>query len=211
MKLSHIALSSSLALLVGCGATPEPKNASDEAVVGDSETTSADMAPPPPKTVAETPAGEVASADELAKQEEAKPSQEPLGPTTLKGKISGGDFAPKVALIHTPTFGDRAMVEVYDQEATCENLPDAADGHRSVEIKVPWAKGNHSIAGDKASVRFGLQRKGNQLWGAAKSGAVTVLEAPKQQGAIGRIRINASAPKEKLSGEIDVHVCVAPH
>lgn len=212
MKLRSMALASSISVsLVACAASPPPKNASDlEPVVGESSTQSADLAAPAPKAgSAGAAAGDAAPADAPA-EAAPKVDAKPLGPTTLKGKVSGGDFHPAVALIHTPTFGDSVMVEIFDREATCDDVPAAADGHRVVEVKVPWKAGPHAVAPEKAQVRFGLQMKGKALWGDAKSGTVTVLEAPREQGAIGRLRLDVQAPKEKVSGEIDVHVCVAP-
>lgn len=206
MKVRLMALASSLALMA-CAGGPAPKNASDaEPIVGESSTQSADLAAPQPKAESEAPA----AAEGAPPADAPRPEAKSLGPTTLKGKVSGGDFRPAVALIHTPTFGDSVMVEIFDQDATCESVPSPTDGHRVVEVKVPWKAGPHPVGASSAQVRFGLQMKGKALWGDAKSGTVTVLEAPREQGAIGRLRLDAQAPKEKVSGEIDVHVCVAP-
>ncbi len=208
MLTRRFASSCSLALAtlfaLGCGGAP--KQAHDtEPVAGNTEASGADMTAP-----SETPASDKAKADAPASDAPAAaPAAAPAGPTTLKGKVSGGDFAPKVALLNDGSVaGPDVFVTIVDKDVSCEKMYTPDEGDRSVVVRLPWRTGSYDLSSKKLGIKFGIKRNGKALSGDATKGNVEVLAAPTAVGSVGRIRLKASAPKESVDGEIDVKVCI---
>ncbi len=201
----------SLPLVLGaCGG--KPKQADDAVSV--SNESKADMGPEAPS--ASTPSsaggqsGSAATAASTPPAASAEPpaNTDPIGPITLKGTVSGGPFVPKQALINVASVGSSdVFITITDGEASCEKPSKPAEGERSVEVRLAWKPGSYDIASKKLGIKFGILRKGKALAGEATKGTVEVLQAPTADGSIGRIRVKASAPKETITGEIDVRLC----
>lgn len=134
----------------------------------------------------------------------------PSGPTTLKGKLGGGTFAPKVAILNDASLGDEVFLTIVDRDVTCAQA-ELADGDKHVQVRVPWKNGHYESSGKSLGVKLGAMRGKRDLLGDAASASVDVISAPRNEGAVGRVRLHASAPKEKIDGEIDVRVCMDLH
>jgi hypothetical protein len=129
------------------------------------------------------------------------------GPTTLKGKLAGGQFAAKTALLNDASLGSEVFLTIVDRDVTCRSA-NLADGDKHVQVRVPWKPGQYDLGSKKLGVKFGVLRGKKDLLGDASSATLEVISAPRQEGSTGRIRIRAAAPKETIDGEIDVRVCM---
>ncbi len=140
---------------------------------------------------------------------------------STNGTIDGRSFAPRIAVIASPIQKDGRAVVTLAEADDCVSSSDAKPGDATMTMTIPWKDGM------KADLAAMLRPKGKGLGeisfvrvtdakqnDGSKTfdpiGTVTVVKAPTQKDAFGKMKIDLTAGGYMLAGDIDVKVCVAP-
>ena len=154
----------------------------------------------------------------------ATPATEPTrAPATLDGAIAGKPFHAVAACVAgIGKDKGKAYLEIYDVKdfevkKSCGMLP-PTPGARKIGVVLPWADGSKTdvatIKGGKEPELFVMastdnpkkfDRKDTQKDFKPK-GTIEVLRAPTSKGGVGRIKLDITAGKDKLAGEVDVDI-----
>ncbi|HEY1693288.1 MAG TPA: hypothetical protein VGG39_14070 [Polyangiaceae bacterium] len=213
MRNHLVGLACSLVALVACGGATQ-KPASSEADTssleapsgGGAASSSSDSSPAggaaPAKTADAAPAKDAAPAADA-------PAAAPLHPVPgATGSIDGQPFTPKVAQISGAVQKDGRALVVIHEGSDCTAAPDAA-----ISLMVPWKDGYKTdLASLKrakgASVNEAAFVRTKKVSTAFKpTGLVTVVSAPTQKGAVGKMKIDLQSGDYMLAGDLDVVVC----
>jgi hypothetical protein len=130
------------------------------------------------------------------------------------GDIDGKPFSPKLAQLVGPVQKDGRALILIHEGSDC--LADAKSAEASMMLMVPWKDGYKT---DLSALR---RAKGGNLGEAAflrkkqvsstfkPSGLVTVVSAPTQKDAVGKMKIDLQSGGYILAGDLDVLVCASP-
>ena len=207
--------------LAACGGSPPPpaeapaadtssleaKSASSKESTDDTASSAASSAP------AAAPAP-VASAAPTADTAAPAAAFHP-GPSAT-GTIDGKPFSPKVAQVIGPMKKDGRITLSLTEATDCPGAGDKGD-HASMLLVVPWSDGYKvdvsalKLAGKKGPAEIGFSRSKKDVSATFKpSGTVTVVSAPMDKGATGKLKIDLQSGDYMLAGTVDVEMCVAP-
>lgn len=218
----RVVLATSLLLLLGCGgASQKPA----EGATGDTAALESS-----PSATADTPSTVAPSDSKPAPAHAAPPASSPsdspaaaapapFHPTPgATGSIDGKPFAPKLALVSGPMQKDGRVPLTITEHPDCATPAKTGDG--SLTMLVAWKSGYKTDlgslrAGKKSSSEIGFSRlsAANKASTSPKfkpTGTVTIVTAPMDQGATGKMKIDLQSGDYMLAGDLDVQVCVAP-
>jgi hypothetical protein len=136
------------------------------------------------------------------------------------GSIDGKPFAPKLAQVVGPLKKDGRLVVLLHEGSDCIAPADAKPGDGSMTLMVPWQdgykvdlgslrRGKKGDPGEAAFTRVGDDKKGHISSTFKPAGRVTIVSAPTQQNAFGKLKIDLSSGDYILAGDLDVKVCNA--
>lgn len=221
----RIALVISLVLAAfSCGGAQKPsETAADtsslEATGGtakDKKSDKTDAPAAPPAAVAESPAATTAKDDAPA----TAPTPSHPAPT-VTGMIDGKPFSPKVARVMGKVQKDgRIVIALEDAHADCATAA-PAPGDATLTMLVPWENGYKVDLGSlkrstraKPSGEITFSRTGaggkKEISATFKpSGTVTLVKAPTEPNATGKMKLDLQSGEYMLAGDLDVLVCVA--
>jgi hypothetical protein len=103
-------------------------------------------------------------------------------------------------------------------EATdCPAAGDAKSDHAALTLVVPWSDGYKvdlaalKLSGKKGAGEIGFRHSKKEPSATFKpSGTVTVVSAPTDKSATGKLKIDLQSGDYMLAGTLDVELCVAP-
>jgi hypothetical protein len=206
-------------MLVACGGSKKPAESATESPATETSASAA----------TDTPAGsESASADAstspalgTSSTPEAPPTESaPTHPVpNSTGAIDGKPFVPKMARVTQAAQKDGRILLTLDERSECGG-GDPKPGEGLLTLTVPWEDGYKQDLGslkrapkkgaEIAFVRVNTNGKKDASATFKPSGRVTVVKAPSEEGALGKINIDMQSGEYMLSGDLDVQVCVAP-
>jgi hypothetical protein len=133
------------------------------------------------------------------------------------GTIDGKPFAPKVAQVIGPMKKDGRILLSLTEASECPAPGDAKTDHASMTLVVPWSDGYKidvsalKLEGKKGPGEIGFRHGKKDLSTTFKpSGTVTVVSAPMDKGATGKLKIDLQSGDYMLAGTVDVELCVSP-
>lgn len=222
----RVALSCSLVLAVAAaacgGSRPKPPAAGDGV-----DTSSLESGGSAPSVAPASSGGGGATSDSSptaapASSATAAAPAAPSHPTpSTTGSIDGQPFAPKLAQVAGPLQKDGRLLVVLHEGSDCQTSADAKAGGASMMLMIPWKNGDKvdlgslKLAskkgwGDATFIRIGADNK-NQISQTFKpTGRLTVVSAPMEQNAIGKLKIDLQSGDYMLNGDLDVKVCFPP-
>jgi hypothetical protein len=136
------------------------------------------------------------------------------------GAIDGKPFSPKLAQIASPMQKDGRVTVVLHEGSDCVAPADAKPGDASMTLVVSWQDGyktdlaslrraKKGTMGEAAFVRIGDDGKKQVSNTFKPTGLVTVVSAPTQKDAIGKMKIDLQSGDYMVAGDLDVKLCVA--
>jgi hypothetical protein len=220
----RLPLSCTLLVLAACGggaqkpAATEADTSSLEPAsgsAGDPPVAAAPSGPSTPSPLDATPAPSSSAAAAAA----APAAIHPVPGTT--GSIDGKPFSPKLAQVAGPLQKDGRLLIVLHEGNDCQTSADAKPGAASMMLMVTWQDGykidlgslkraKKKDMGDAAFIRVG-DGNTNQVSTTFKpTGLLTIVSAPMQQNATGKMKIDMVSGDYMLTGDLDVKVCFPP-
>ncbi len=120
----------------------------------------------------------------------------------LSGNIKGTAFTAKVALAKT-SFGSREIT-IYDQDASCSNVPKLAEARSIFFTPESWSDGaSYALSWNRSATFF--VPPGTNI--AASAGRVEVITIGSEKTA-GSLRVRATYSDDtKVEGEVPVYTC----
>ena len=211
-------LVSSILMIAACGGTKKPAEPPESPSPETSSSTSTDTATDSDAGPAEAPAAAASSAPAEAAPEAAPAPASPS--PTVTGTIDGKPFAPKTARIVHPMQKDGRVVVVLDERTDCGG-GDAKPGEGTLTMTITLEdgykvdlgslkRGGKKGGGEISFVRVGAGGKKDYAAGFKPTGRVTVLRAPMEQNAVGKLNLDLTSGDYMLSGDLDLQACVAP-
>jgi hypothetical protein len=221
----RVVLASALFVLLGCGAAQKPAEGSsgDTAALEPSSSPASDTAPGPAassETSDSKPASSHTAAPPAASSDTPAATAPPaFHPTpSATGSIDGKPFAPKLARVSGALQKDGRILITLTEHADCDTPAASKPGEGSMTFVVEWKDGYKTDVGSlkrtgKKEVGFARVSTAGAV-GASKTfkptGKVTIVSAPMDQGATGKMKIDLQSGDYMLAGDLDVQVCVAP-
>jgi hypothetical protein len=234
-SFAHALVASSLLCLAACGgandkpaetasndtASLEPKGASSESS-GAASASSDSAASGASSSGAAT--GGAPSASQAAPAQDTGAAAAPAAGHPVPaatGSIDGKPFTPKLAQISGRMQKDGRLAVVLHEGTDCVGPGDVKPGDASMTLMVTWKDGykvdvgslqraKGGSLGEAAFVRIGDGKKRNVSTTFKPTGLVTIVAAPTQKDAIGKMKIDLQSGDYMLAGDLDVKVCVAP-
>jgi hypothetical protein len=204
-----------LLVLIACGGSNKPAE-SAESVAEPSSSSSQDL------SASSESASDAAAASAAPAEPEPAPAAEPAAaahpvPTTT-GAIDGKPFSPKMARVTQPASKDGRIVLTLDERNDCGG-GDPKAGESYLTLTVPWEdgykqdlgslkRGSKKGAGEIALFRVNNGKKEPSAT-FKPTGRVTVVKAPSDEGALGKLNIDMQSGEYMLSGDLDIQLCVA--
>lgn len=210
----RILLVTSLVALVACGGAQKP--AATEAADTSSLETGSSATSTPGDAPASAPASSPGATAAPAATADATPAAAPVHPVPgATGAIDGKPFSPKLAQITGPVGKDGRVLIVIHEGSDCTPAADAAisllvpykDGYKTDLASLKRAKG--AAANEAAFVRMADGKKRQVSSTFKPTGLVTIVSAPTQKDAIGKMKIDLQSGDYMLAGDLDVKVCAA--
>lgn len=228
----RVPLACSFVVLVACGGGPKHAaiNPSDTASLESGGSSSSSEAP------ASSAAASSGSTDtggggaggplsSLSSSGSSSPSPTPSGsaapavfhPTPgATGSIDGKAFLPKLAQVVGPLQSDGRVLVTLHEGSDCIAPASAQPGDASMTLMVTWQDGYKVDLGsllrgkgEAGFTRVGNDKKGHKSATFKPTGRLTVVSAPTQQNAFGKLKIDLSSGDYILAGDLDVKVCGA--
>jgi hypothetical protein len=212
----RILLVTSLVALVACGGAQKPATteAADTSSLetGSSAASTSTSSDAPASAPASSPAATAAPAAAADATPAAAPAHPVPGAT---GAIDGKPFSPKLAQITGPVGKDGRVLIVIHEGSDCTPAADASisllvpykDGYKTDLASLKRAKG--AAANEAAFVRIGDGKKRQVSSTFKPTGLVTIVSAPTQKDAVGKMKIDLQSGDYMLAGDLDVKVCAA--
>lgn len=136
------------------------------------------------------------------------------------GSIDGKPFAPKLAQIDGPLQKDGRVVVTLHEGSDCIAPADAKPGDGAMTLVVTWQNGyvvdlgslRRAKGGDRgeaAFVRVGKDKKGHISSTFRPTGRLTVVSAPTDTSAFGKLKVDLSSGDYIVAGDLDVKICAA--
>jgi hypothetical protein len=221
MRAAAVIVLGVLGLAACGGSTPPPAEApsadtsSLETKSGSSKEATGDTAPSSASSAA--PAAAAAPAASSAPAADSAPAA-PFHPApSVTGTIDGKPFSPKVAQVVGPMKKDGSIPIILTEATDCPAAGDAKSDHAVLTLVVPWSDGYKvdlaalKISGKKGPGDIGFSRSKKDVSATFKpSGTVTVVSAPMDKGATGKLKIDLQSGDYMLAGTVDVEMCVSP-
>jgi hypothetical protein len=178
----------------------------------------------PPKAAAATAASSTSSPTATASsgppEASAAADKAPYHPTpSVTGSIDGKPFAPKLARVAGPLQKDGRVLLSLSERADCTLGADLKPGDATLTMLVPWSdgykvdlgalkRGTKKGSGEIALTRVGAGGKPEVSTTFKPTGRVTIVSAPKDASAFGKMKIDLQSGDYMLAGDLDVQVCV---
>lgn len=136
------------------------------------------------------------------------------------GSIDGKPFSPKLAQISSPMQKDGRVTLLIHEGSDCVAPGDAKPGDASMVLVVPWQDGyktdlsalrraKKGNMGEAAFVRVGDDGKKQVSTTFKPTGLITVVSAPTQKDAVGKMKIDLQSGDYMVTGDLDVKLCAA--
>jgi hypothetical protein len=206
---------------VACGGAPQkPAESVDTSSLESSSSPSAQSKPSTgtESTEASTPTAKP-SAPAAADPPATPAANHPVPAAT--GSIDGKPFSPKLAQISGPKQKDGRVSLMLHEGTDCVGPGDAKPGDASMVLVVPWkdgyktdvsalARAKKGSLGEAAFVRIGDDGKKQVSTTFKPTGRITVVSAPTEKDATGKVKIDLQSGDYMVAGDLDVKVCAAP-
>lgn len=222
-------LASSLLVLLACGgAAQKPAEAVDTSSLESTPSSSSgsgDMASTPaassPSISGPSSASTSSAAGSAPASDSAPAPAAAIHPVPgSTGSIDGKPFSPKLAQISSPMQKDGRVTLLIHEGSDCMAAGDAKPGDASMMLVVSWQDGyktdlsalrraRKGNMGEAAFVRVGDDGKKQLSTTFKPTGLVTVVTAPTQKDAIGKMKIDLQSGDYMVTGDLDVKLCVA--
>jgi hypothetical protein len=213
-----------LLVLLACGGAQKPAGSSADTSSletggspaekpAPSEASEAPEAPAPKASATAAAPAAAPSATASASTPAAPPAASFHQPPAATGSIDGKPFSPKVARSMAPMQKDGRLLLTLTEGADCTSSPKASDG--ALTITVEWKNGYKTDVGSlKRATKAGGGEVGFSRMNALSrtfkpTGRVTVLSAPTDANATGKLKLDVQSGDFMLAGDIDVLLCVA--
>jgi hypothetical protein len=210
--------------LAACGgSTPPPAEApsadtsSLEAKSGSSKESTDDTSASSASSAAPAAAAAPAASSAPAAAADTAPAASFHPAPSVTGTIDGKPFSPKVAQVVGPMKKDGRIPIILTEATDCPAAGDAKSDHAALTLVVPWSDGYKvdlaalKISGKKGPGDIGFSRSKKDVSATFKpSGTVTVVSAPMDKGATGKLKIDLQSGDYMLAGTVDVEMCVSP-
>ncbi|MDP9149998.1 MAG: hypothetical protein M3O36_08680 [Myxococcota bacterium] len=222
----RVAFLSSFLVLAACGGSKKPaESASGESSSIETDTPGhgADAGGASAEST-ETPSPSGSSAGAAATEAASPPassSEPPAGHPVpaATGSIDGKPFAPKLARVTGKMQKDGRILLTLDEHTDC-----AGGGGKPgpvLTMLVPWENGykvdlgalkraSKKSAGEIGFAHVNKAGKKTASSSFKPSGRVTIVKAPMEPDAVGKMKIDLQSGDYMLVGELDIAVCVAP-
>ncbi|HEY8039226.1 MAG TPA: hypothetical protein VIF15_05500 [Polyangiaceae bacterium] len=222
----RVALACSLLVLAACGGSQKPA-ATESADTSSLESPSTGSAGSSDTSSSSSSTSTSTSTDKPAPAASSAPAATAAPPAAnhpvpgATGSIDGKPFTPKLAQVAGPLQKDGRLLIVLHEGSDCVTSADAKPGTASMMLMVPWKDGykvdlaslkraKKNSMGEATFIRIGDDKK-NQIAADFKpTGLVTIVSAPMQQDAIGKMKIDLQSGDYMLAGDLDVKVCFPP-
>jgi hypothetical protein len=219
------AAAAAAATATACGGAPKPagsaadtsslEQSQEKQAAGESASPAAASDEPAPKTSADAPASAKPKASAAAAEAPAAAPAPVVHPTpAANGNIDGKPFAPKVARATSAMQKDGRLLLSITEGTECGVTPKPGEG--ALSVLVEWKDGYKTDVGSlKRATRpgggeVGFSRTGGGLSKTFKpTGRVTVVSAPTDQNATGKLKVDLQSGEFMLAGDLDVLLCVA--
>jgi hypothetical protein len=206
-----------LALAACGGSTPPPDTPS-----GDTSSLETKSPKESPQGSA-APAASAAPATDSAPAPSAEPAAAPAAAPafhqapSVTGTVDGKTFTPKVAQVVAPMKKDGRVLLALTEGTDCPAAAAKKD-ETTLTLLVPWQDGYKVDLGSlkrtakkgPGEITFKLAGKKEASATFKPSGTVTIVSAPMDRGATGKMKIDMQSGDYMLAGDLDVEVCVAP-
>jgi hypothetical protein len=207
----RVVLAASMFLLFGCGGAQKPAegSASDTAALEPSSSPAEDTSPGLAASSDSKPATSHVAPPPAASSD-APPAAAPAAfhPSPgATGTIDGKPFEPKLARVSGPVQKDGRVSITLLEHADC-SPPAATEG--SLTLLVTWKDGYKTDlgslkrSGKKGSGEIGFIRASKPAPSFKPTGTVTVVAAPTDQSATGKMKIDLQSGDYMLNGNLDV-------
>jgi hypothetical protein len=218
----RVVLVSSLVLLLACGGSNKPAESpsseSKTPETNESAETESEGGAPSAETPAETPPAASSAAPAAESPAAESPPAHPV--PTVTGSIDGKPFSPKMARITQPMQKDKRIVVTIDERTECGG-GDPKTGEALMTMLVPWEDGykvdlgSLKRAGKKGGGEIGFYRVGASGKKESQAvfkptGRVTIVKAPGDENAVGKMKVDLQSGDYMLAGDLDIQVCVTP-
>ena len=116
---------------------------------------------------------------------------------------------------------DGRLPIVIHEGTDCIGPGDAKPGDASIRLLVPWTdgykvdlaalkRGKKGNPAEAAFLRVGPDKKSQVSSNFKPTGLLTIVSAPMQKDAIGKLKVDLQSGGYMVAGDLDVKVCVAP-
>jgi hypothetical protein len=226
-------LASSILALLACGGAQKPADGIDTSSLESTPSSSSASGDTGSTAAASGPSSSSSSSSSASSSATSSPSgsspssdaapapaaaMHPVPGAT--GSIDGKPFSPKLAQIASPMQKDGRVTLVLHEGSDCVAATDAKPGDASMVLVVPWQDGyktdlsalrraKKGNMGEAAFVRIGDDGKKQVSTTFKPSGLVTVVSAPTQKDAVGKLKIDLQSGDYMVAGDLDVKLCVA--
>jgi hypothetical protein len=204
-----------LVLAASCGGSQKPAETSADTSSLESKESS------PPKAETPAPSESTAAATPAPASSAEAPAPAPAHPSpSVTGTIDGKPFQPKIARTTGKAQKDgRIVLALDDAHSDCATAAAAQPGDATLTMLVPWEDGYKVDLGalkrstpKKAGGEITFSRVGaggkKEISATFKpSGTVTIVKAPNDPNATGKMKIDLQSGDFMLAGDLDVLVC----
>jgi hypothetical protein len=230
---------SSLLVVAACGGAAKPADApavdTSSSEPSGSASTPADMPPGPDSTsnpashaqdraasATGSPGAAPSSISAGAGAPDAPAKQASFHPVpTSTGSIDGQQFLPKLAQVSGRMQKDGRILLSLSERTDCPTSGDVKPGDAILTMVVPWKNGykadlgslrrsGKKAGGEIAFSRVNALKKSQVSTTFKPSGTVTIVSAPMEQNAVGKMKIDLASGDYMLAGDLDIQVCVSP-
>jgi hypothetical protein len=205
-------------VLAACGgSTPPP-----EAPSGD--TSSLEAKPKDAPEDSASPAASAAPAADPAPAASSEPAAAPAAGAfhqapSVTGTVDGKSFTPKVAQVVAPMKKDGRVLLTLTEGTDCPApgaKKDDKKDENTLTLLVPWQDGykidlgSLKRSGKKGAGEIAFKSGKKEAAAFKPSGTLTIVSAPMDKGATGKLKIDLQSGDYMLAGDLDIQVCVAP-
>jgi hypothetical protein len=218
----RVVVVSSILFFIACGGSKKPAESAESPA--ESTTSTSDMPAASESTsespaLGSTPAASAAPAPTAAPAPAAESAAAHPVPTSTGG-VDGKPFVPKMARVTQPAAKDGRIVLTLDERTDCGG-GDPKPGETFLTLTVPWEDGykqdlgslkraGKKGPGEIAFVRVNTNGKREPSETFKPTGRVTVVKAPTEEGATGKLKVDMQSGDYMLAGDLDIQMCVAP-
>lgn len=208
----------SLMILAACGGAEKPATSAADTSSLEPKGSAADT--PAPAATSDEPAPKASAAPQAAPapasaSSAAAPAASPaaaIHPTpAAAGSIDGKPFSPKIARSTAAMQKDGRLLLTITEGMECGSKP----GEAALSLLVEWKDGYKTDVGSlKRATRPGGGEVGFSRGPALSktfkpTGRVTVVSAPTDANATGKLKVDVQSGDFMLAGDLDVLLCVA--